>query len=153
MLSRCAAFLALLLSLTVAFSASAQQRPITVFAAASLKNALDDVNAAFSKKNPDTKVVTSYAASSALIKQIEEGAPADVFISADLDWMDYGSQKKLVQDRTRFNLLGNRLVLIAPKDSPIKTIDVTPNADLAKIAGNARILVADVRAVPAGRYA
>ena len=83
-----------------------------------MKNALDDINAAFTKQT-GIKVVASYAASSALMKQIENGAPADVFASADLDWMDYGAQKKLIKDDTRVNLLGNRLVLIAPKDSKI----------------------------------
>src|SRR5262245_9093971 len=77
--------------------APAQDQSITVFAAASMKNALDDINAAYTKKT-GIKVVTSYAASSALIKQIESGAPADVFASADLDWMDYGAQKKLIKD-------------------------------------------------------
>jgi len=81
-----------------------------------MKNALDDINAAFMKRT-GIKVSASYAASSALMKQIEEGAPADVFASADLDWMDYGSQKKIIKDATRVNLLGNQLVLIAPKDS------------------------------------
>ena len=93
-------------------AAQAQDKSITVFAAASMKNALDDVDAAFTKKS-GVKVVASYDASSALMKQIEGGAPADVFVSADLKWMDYGSQKKLIKDDTRVNLLGNELVLIA----------------------------------------
>src|SRR5262249_17937835 len=97
-------------------SALAQDKTITVFAAASIKNAHDDMDAAFTK-GTGIKVLGSYAASSALIKQIETGAPADVFASADLDWMDYGAQHKLIKDDTRVNLLGNRLVLIAPKDS------------------------------------
>ena len=92
----------------------AQDRSITVFAAASMKNALDDVDAAFTKQS-GIKVVASYDASSALMKQIEGGAPADVFVSADLKWMDYGSQKKLIKDDSRVNLLGNELVLIAPR--------------------------------------
>ena len=96
--------------------AHAQEKTLTVFAAASMKNALDDVNAAFTKAT-DIKVVASYAASSALMKQIEQGAPADVFASADLEWMDYGAQKQVIKDDTRVNLLGNKLVLIAPKDS------------------------------------
>ena len=150
MLARAIAFV-LTLSLIPTMSAFAQQRTITVFAAASMKNALDDVDAAFAK-NTGVKVTASYAASSALMKQIEEGAPADVFVSADLDWMDYGSQKKLIQDATRLNLLGNRLVLIASRDSPIATIAIAPNVDLAKIAGDGRIVTADVRAVPAGKY-
>src|SRR5262249_26417168 len=99
----------------------AQDKTITVFAAASLKNALDDADAA-SAKSTGIKVGASYAASSALIKQIETGPPADVFASADLDWMDYGAQRKLIKDDTRVNLLGNRLVLIAPKDSKIGSV-------------------------------
>ena len=71
-------------------------------------------------------MVASYAASSALAKQIEQGAPADVFVSADLDWMDYRREKKLIKDDTRVNLLGNRLVLIAPKDSKIDDVDDRP---------------------------
>jgi len=133
-------------------SAVAQDKAITVFAAASMKNALDDVNAAFTKST-GIKVAASYAASSALIKQIENGAPADVFVSADLDWMDYGAQHKLIKDDTRVNLLGNRLVLIAPKDSKIDHVTIAPGFDLAKLAGNGRIVTGDVRAVPVGKYA
>src|SRR5262245_42658564 len=132
--------------------ALAQDKTITVFAAASLKNALDDVDAAFAKST-GIKVVASYAASSALIKQIENGAPADVFASADLDWMDYGAQRKLIKDDTRVNLLGNRLVLIAPKDSKIGSVTIAPGFDLAKLVGDGRIVTADVRAVPVGKYA
>ena len=133
-------------------AALAQDKSITVFAAASMKNALDDVDAAFTKKT-GIKVLASYAASSALMKQIEQGAPADVYVSADLQWMDYGSQKKLVKDDTRFNLLGNRLVLIAPKDWKIGDVSIGPGFDLAKLAGDGRIATGDVRAVPVGLYA
>ncbi len=125
---------------------------ITVFGAASMKNALDDVNDAFSK-NTGIKVTASYAASSALMKQIENGAPADVFVSADVDWMDYGAQKNLIKDDTRVNLLGNRLVLIARKDSKIGEVAIGPGFDLAKLAGDGRIVTGDVRAVPVGKYA
>jgi len=125
---------------------------ITIFAAASMKNAIDDINAAFTKQT-GIKTVASYAASSALIKQIENGAPADVFASADLDWMDYGAQKKLVKDDMRVNLLGNRLVLIAPKDSKIGEVTIAPGFDLAKLAGGGRVVTANVRAVPVGKYA
>lgn len=131
---------------------AAAQETVTVFAAASLKNALDEVNAAFNTRAP-VKIVVSYAASSALMKQIEQGAPADVFISADLEWMDYGSQKKLLKDDTRVNLLGNKLVLIAPKDSKLGDVTIGPGFDLARLAGDGRIATGDVRAVPAGRYA
>jgi molybdate transport system substrate-binding protein len=125
---------------------------LTVFAAASMKNALDDANAAYTKKS-GIKVVTSYAASSALMKQIEQGAPADVFVSADLDWMDYGSQKKVIKDDTRVNLLGNKIVLIAPKDSKIADVAIGPGFDLARLAGDGRIVTGDVQAVPVGKYA
>jgi molybdate transport system substrate-binding protein len=140
------------LTLSVSGAALAQEKVITVFAAASMKNAVDDINAAFTRAT-GTKVVASYAASSALMKQIEEGAPADVFASADLDWMDYGSQKKVIRDDTRVNLLGNRLVLIAPKESKIGTVTIVKGFDLAGLGGDGRIVTGDVRAVPAGKYA
>ncbi len=128
------------------------QEQITVFAAASLKNALDDTNAAFTKAT-GVKVTVSYAASSALAKQIEQGAPADIFISADLQWMDYVGERKLIKPDTRVNLLGNKLVLIAPADSKIANVTIGQGFDIAKLAGSGRIAVADVNAVPAGRYA
>lgn len=130
----------------------AAQETITVFAAASMKNALDDANAAFTKTT-GIKVTASYAASSALAKQIEAGAPADVFISADLQWMDYAAQKNLIKADSRLNLLGNKLVLIAPLDSKLDKVPIGQGFDLAKLAGDGRIAVADVKAVPAGLYA
>ena len=135
-----------------ALAQGAQDKSITVFAAASMKNALDDVDAAFTKQS-GVKVVASYDASSALMKQIEGGAPADVFASADLKWMDYGSQKKLIKDGTKVNLLGNELVLIAPKDSKIDHVTIGPGFDLAKLAGDGHIATGDVKAVPVGIYA
>jgi molybdate transport system substrate-binding protein len=128
------------------------QENLTVFAAASLKNALDDVDGAFAKAT-GVKVTASYAASSTLAKQIEQGAPADVFASADLDWMDYAHEKKLINDATRINLLGNRLVLIAPKDSRLTNVAIGLGFDLAALAGDGRVVTGDVRAVPVGRYA
>jgi molybdate transport system substrate-binding protein len=130
----------------------AEDKTITVFAAASLTNALDDVDTAFTKKS-GLKVVVSYGASSALIKQIEQGAPADVFASADLRWMDYGVQKKVIKDDTRVNLLGNKLVLIAARDAKIDNVTIRPGFDLAKLAGDGRVATGDVRAVPVGLYA
>jgi molybdate transport system substrate-binding protein len=132
--------------------AVAQDKAITVFAAASLKNALDDINAAFLKAT-GTKVTASYAASSALARQLEQGAPADVFASADLDWMDYSSQKKVIKDDTRVNLLGNKLVLIAPKDSKIDKVEIGPAFDLAKLIGDGRIATGEISSVPVGKYA
>jgi molybdate transport system substrate-binding protein len=148
----CVAFAAILIITTAAHQAAAQQKSILVFAAASMKNALDDVNNAFIKES-GAKVVASYAASSALMKQIEQSAPADVFLSADVDWMDYGAKHNLIKSDTRFDLLGNRLVLIAPKDSAISRVDIGPGFNLAALAGNGRVAVGDVRAVPAGLYA
>lgn len=131
---------------------SAPEKSITVFAAASMKNALDDVNAAYTKAT-GVKVVASYAASSALAKQIEGGAPADAFVSADLKWMDYLIDKKAIKTDTRVNLLGNKLVLIAPKDSKIGNVTIAKGFDLAKLAGDGKITTGDVKAVPVGRYA
>jgi len=130
----------------------AQDSSLTVFAAASMKNALDDVNAAFTKASK-VKMVASYAATSALMRQIEQGAPADIFASADLEWMDYGLKKKLIAPSTRVDLLGNRLVLIAPKDSKVETVKLEKGFDLARLVGDGRIATGDVKAVPVGRYA
>src|ERR1700676_3969927 len=112
--------------------ASAQDKSLTVFAAAWMKNALDDIDAAYTAKT-GIKMVASYAASSALAKQIEQGAPADVFASADTDWMDYAAAKKNINEPTRVNLLGNNMVLIAPKDSGIDNVAIAPGFDLAEL--------------------
>jgi len=130
----------------------AEDKTLTVFAAASLKNALDDIDAAFTAKT-GVKVNASYAASSTLAKQIEQGAPADIFVSADTDWMDYATSKKTINEPTRVNLLGNSIVLIAPKDSKIGDVTIGPGFDLAKLAGDGKIATGDVKAVPVGKYA
>ena len=130
----------------------AQEKTLTVFAAASMKNALDEVDAAYTAKT-GVKLVVSYAASSALAKQVEQGAPADVFISADTDWMDYVIQKKNINEPTRVNLLGNRIVLIAPKDSKIDKVGIGQGFDLAKLIGDGKIATADEKSVPVGKYA
>jgi molybdate transport system substrate-binding protein len=132
--------------------AHSQDETITVFAAASMTNALDDVDAAFTKKT-GIKVVTSYDASSALMKQIEGGAAADVFISANLKCMDHGVEKKVINESTRINLLGNVLVLIAGKYSNIDHADIELGFDLAKLADGGRIATGDVKEVPVGLYA
>jgi molybdate transport system substrate-binding protein len=146
------AFSLLAFGVELSSPAGAQERTLTMFAAASMKNAVDEINAAFTKQS-GIKMVSSYAASSALAKQIENGAPADVFASADLEWMDYVEGKKLIKDNTRVNLLGNRLVLIAPKDSKIGNVTIGQSFDLAKLAGDGKIATGDVRAVPVGKYA
>jgi molybdate transport system substrate-binding protein len=131
-------------------AAHAQGRDLLVFGAASLKNAMDDADAQY-QHDAGHKVVVSYGASSALAKQIENGAPADIFISADLDWMDYVAEHKLIKPETRFNLLGNKLVLIARADSRI-SLTIAPNFPLAQALGNDRLAMAEPSAVPAGKY-
>ena len=150
-LVRLLAFASLLLGAALP-PAQAQEKSLTVFAAASLKNALDDVNAAYTAKT-GVKIAASYASSSALAKQIEQGAPADVFISADTDWMAYAIGKKTINEGTRVDLLGNKLVLIAPKESDISTVQIGPGFDLAKLAGDGRVATGDVASVPVGKYA
>lgn len=145
------AALALALALALGGAgANAQSRPVLVFAAASLKNALDDVGAAWTRAT-GRRIVISYAASNALAKQIEAGAPADLFLSADLDWMDYAASRNLVRPDTRASLLGNALVLIAPKDSTAR-LDIRPGFDLAAALGSERLAMGNVDAVPAGKY-
>ncbi|PVE53285.1 molybdate ABC transporter substrate-binding protein [Rhizobium rhizogenes] len=123
---------------------------VTVFAAASMKNALDAANAEFAKESGD-EVVVSYAASSALAKQVEAGAPADVFVSADLAWMDYLAGKGLIREDTRSNLLGNRLVLVAPAASA-KPVEIKPGFDLSALVGDGKLAMGAVDSVPAGKY-
>jgi molybdate transport system substrate-binding protein len=123
---------------------------LTIFAAASLKNGLDAVNTAC-EADVGGKATISYAASSALAKQIEQGAPADLFVSADLDWMAYLSEKNLTKKDTEVKLLGNSIVLVAPADSPAAA-DIAPGFDIAGLLGDGRLAMANVDAVPAGKY-
>jgi molybdate transport system substrate-binding protein len=144
-------WLGLALALSMAPGVVQAQHSVVVFAAASLKNALDEIAATWSKDTGKPAPKISYAASSALAKQMEQGAPADMFISADLDWMDYVAGKNLIKADTRFNLLGNKIVLIAPKDSKITTLAIKGD-DLAKALAGGRLSMANVEAVPAGKY-
>jgi len=122
-----------------------------VFAAASLKTALDRIAAQW-RKETGKQATVSYAASSTLAKQIENAAPADLFISADEDWMDYLKHRSLIEPKTRIDLLGNSLVLIAPKDSKIEAT-IAPGFPLPQLLGDGRLAMADPNAVPAGKYA
>jgi len=136
-------------SLALSLQVSAQEK-LTIFAAASLKNALDDVNAAWAADGKAPATI-SYAASPALAKQIEGGAPPDIFISADLDWMKYLSDKSLTRKDSEVQLLGNRIVLVAPVDSTV-AVNIAPNFPLAELLGDGKLAMADVKAVPAGKY-
>lgn len=131
--------------------AAAAGKPVTIFAAASLKNALGAVIARYEQKS-GRKITAVYAASSTLARQIEAGAPAELFISADLDWMNYLDKKGLLEAGTRRNLLGNSLVLVAPKSAHPKPVDLKKGFDLARLLAGGRLAMADTKAVPAGRY-
>ena len=131
--------------------ARAQDGGLEIFAAASLKNELDEIAAARTKETGKPAPKISYAASSALAKQMEQGAPAALFISADTDWMDYVEKKGLIKNDMRVNLLGNKIVLIAPKDSKV-AVEIRPGFDLAKALAGGKLAMANVDAVPAGKY-
>ena len=122
-------------------STAAQSSDVLIFAAASLKNVIDDL-AAPCKQATGVGYKASYAASSTLAKQIAEGAPADIFISADLEWMDDVAKRNLIRVETRVNLLGNDLVLIAPKASTV-TLKIAPDFALAAALGTGRLAVGD----------
>ncbi len=129
----------------------ADQPSITVFAAASTTNAVTDI-AALYEMDHLVKIRLSFASSSTLAKQIENGAPADIFLSANPKWMDYLAEKDMIVTATRRNLLGNRLVLIVPKDSPIERLQVDAGLDLAGILKDGRLSMGDPDHVPAGMY-
>ena len=148
MFGRLLVLLAMLLGIV---PTSSQAEAINVFAAASLRNVLDEINTAW-KASASQEAVGVYAASPALAKQIVEGAPADIFISADLSWMDELEKQKLIKTDSRRNLLGNTLVLIAPVDSGMK-IALEPGVDLLAFLKGGRLAVGETKAVPAGRYA
>lgn len=131
--------------------AQAGSKTITIFAAASLKTALDAAVSAYEAAH-GVEAVVSYAASSALAKQIEHGAPADIFISADLDWMDYLTKAGEINAATRVNVFGNRLVLVAPAASTID-LKIEKGFALADALGDGRLAVGNIQSVPAGKYA
>ena len=117
-----------------------------------MKNGLDEI-AGHWRRETGKKAIISYGGSNTLIKQIEKGAPADIFFSADLEWMDYGQQKDLIKPESRFNLLGNRLVLIARReDSRNVFVNVQQGFDLAALLRGGRLAMGNVEAVPAGMY-
>ena len=141
--------LALLLAIGLGLPAAAQG-PVTIFAAASLRNALDQAAAQYAKESGTPPPRISYAASSALARQIEQGAPADLFICADADWMDYLAMKGLIRPGTRVDLFTNHLALIAAKDSTVK-LAIKRGFPLAQALGAGRLAMAGAE-VPAGQY-
>lgn len=146
---RAVAVLALAVAALAPLAARAAD-PVVVFAAASLKGTLDVAGAQFEAAT-GTPVTVSFAASSALARQIEEGAPADMFVSADLKWMSYLTDKGLVAADSRVDLLGNRIVLVAPAGSA-ESVDIAPGFPLATLLGDGRLAMGDPAAVPAGLY-
>ncbi|HXF79990.1 MAG TPA: molybdate ABC transporter substrate-binding protein [Usitatibacter sp.] len=137
--------------LLLAAAPFARAETITVFAAASLRESLDAAAKPFEAATGN-KVVVSYAASNALARQIEAGAPATLFVSADLDWVDYVDKRGLTVPGTRVNLLGNDLVLVAPAASTA-SVKIAPGFDIARALGDGRLALANPDAVPAGKYA
>ncbi len=133
------------------FAANDAKHPITVFGAASLSDVLQDLGDAFTK---DTSIPVrfSFASSAALARQIENGAPADLFFSADLEWMDYLQARALIRPATRVDMVGNQLILVAPVDSKV-SLKIEPHFPLAATLGKSRLATGDPDSVPAGRYA
>jgi molybdate transport system substrate-binding protein len=130
----------------------AMAQEVTVFAAASLQNAFEDAGRVYQSKGGQA-VKFSFASSSALARQIEQGAPAAIFASADEQWMDYLQQRQLIVTETRKSLLGNRLVLVVPAGNPVE-VDLKPNFDFAALLGtDGRWATGDPSSVPVGRYA
>lgn len=143
-------------SFIIAFSLSAmmvqaaEPEPVLVFAAGSTTNAVTEIADLF-KRITKTPVIPSFASSSTLAKQIQSGAPAMIFISADNKWMDFLEEKKLIEPGTRHALLSNRIVLVAPIDSPLK-LEIQPGFDLSGALGQNRLAMGDPAHVPAGIY-
>lgn len=151
MLARLAIFFSLIAAgLSGSGAAFAAQQGALVLAAASLQESLSQAADAYAKRG-HPKPVISFAASSALAHQIEAGAPADLFISADEPWMDFLSEKKLIRKDSRKSFLTNRLVLIAPASQPL-AIKIAPGFPLAKALGDSRLAMGDPNSVPAGKY-
>ena len=132
--------------------ATSAHADITVYAAASMTNAVEDINKLYEKKY-NSKVKTSFAASSTLAKQIEQGAPADIYISANTSWMDYLAKKDKIVSSSYKNLLGNRLVMITPKNNPIKTnIKMDKSFDIGNTF-TGKLCTGNTASVPVGKYA
>jgi len=147
--STIAAMLAALGMITAGYSADGDT--VTVFAAASTTNAVNEIGALFAERKLGG-FLPSFAASSTLAKQIESGAPASLYLSANEKWMDYLEEKNMIYTDSRFDLLSNRIVLIAPADSPLATVDIVPNFGLKALIGSGYLAMGDPDHVPAGIY-
>lgn len=145
-----ALFLLAAVTCVLAPAAGAQAQSVTVFAAASLKGAMEDAGRAYTAKS-GVKVIGSFASSSTLAKQIERGAPADLYLSANVKWMDYLQQKNAIEASTRVNLLRNRLVMIAPGSGRV-SVRIRKGFPLDKLLGDGRLAMGDPDHVPAGIY-
>lgn len=145
------AFVAALVAKGASPAAAQESKPVLFFAAASLQTALNAIAADW-KAETGKQVTFSYAASSALAKQLESGAPADLFASADLDWMDWSQQRNLIKTDTRVTLLGNALVLITQKENNV-SIKIEPKFPLAEAIGDSKLATGIPQSVPAGKYA
>jgi molybdate transport system substrate-binding protein len=150
-------FRALVITLAAALTMAAAPAPapvqtLDVFAAASLKESIDDAGAAYEKRT-GIKVRAVYASSAVLAKQVDQGAPADVFISADREWMDWSIKRNLIDVKSQRVIASNRLVLVAPRDSKLITVALRRGVSLTKLTGGGRIAVGEVASVPAGIYA
>jgi len=146
----------LLLFLTIALSAAFAapafaEPPVIVFAAASMKTALDEAAAAFHAET-GAQIKISYGGSLALARQLEQGAPADIFVAADEDSMDEAAKGKAIKPESRIDLLANTLVLVAAKSSPVQTLPLTPAAMSAAL-GTGKLATGEVHSVPVGKYA
>ncbi|MFZ1984996.1 MAG: molybdate ABC transporter substrate-binding protein [Desulfatitalea sp.] len=157
-LKLCWLLVILVVSITMGFTswvhsaAAAEADTVTIFAAASTTDVLTEIGRLFAEQKLG-RAVYSFAASSTLARQVESGAPADVFLSADLEWMDYLEKKKLIEPATRQDLLGNRIVLIAPVGSPTTAVALGPGCDLTPALAGGRLVMGDPGHVPVGRYA
>lgn len=150
-IARRALLAALIVPLLLPPVSAREPKPLLFFATASLQTTLNAIAADWEKAT-GKKVVLAYAASSALARQLEQGAPADLFASADLEWMDWAAQRGLVRPETRKTLLGNSLVLIAAKDAAVD-LDIAPGFALAAAIGDSRLATGNPQSVPVGRYA
>jgi molybdate transport system substrate-binding protein len=148
---RITSVLLVLSGVTAGCATAAEQETVTVFSAGSTINAVTDIAGLFMQQKQG-RVVTSFAASSTLAKQIENGAPAEVYISANAKWMDYLEEKKIIDAATRFDLLSNRIVLVAPAGSKVIHVDIKTGFALADLLGDDRLAMGDPDHVPAGIY-